>query len=225
MKLFIQKIVHNKDNKEALISIFKELWDLDKTQATKILFFIVDQLKEHTIFLTLFEWVRTVSPNTFYNNISHLVGISNTKTLPDTLRKQMTQTQDLKHDDILKSFVCPDYQLSFRRSLKRTLEHQLVNSLGIPIYSSWEFMVKLYNTYKDIDNRATLIILNTFDKQINSDKLNCTHSEALKALHEDTQMSTRSRHGKTQSNSNTKGDIKETQETFTKRYAFIYYHF
>jgi len=81
----------------------------------------------------------------------------------------------------------------------------------------------LFNKYKDIDNKAKLIILNTFDKQIIVDIKDGVFSEALDALCSDKEMLGFSRHSEVKQYTKLRQPIKESDNCF-ERYAFIFKH-
>lgn len=226
MKEFIKNILKNQEDSDRIIELYSELWKIEPNNAIKILFFILDRkhINNKKVFKTLFEWVRKNHPETFYVNLSHIVGVPNSKTLPKDLQERMLEEDIKKHNTILDEFVCKDYHQSFQESMISTTKFKLIESLGMTKYTDWSFMRELYYEYKDIDNKAKLIILNTFDKQITNDKLNRVYSEALVELKKDICMSELSRY-----NDYNQGDCKseinkKEHSDYFERYAFIFRH-
>ena len=228
MKLFISKLLeYSKDNNK-MIELFSDFWKLDNNNAIKVLFFILDkkQLDREDIFITLFDWVRKNEPNTFYNNISHIVGVPNTKTLPEHIRNKMLKDDYEKHDKILDQFICKDYQHTFKRSISQITQRKLIDSLGLPKYGSWGTMKKLFHKYKNTIPKVKLIVITSFDKQIIEDIKHNRYSEALAILKDDIDLLSMSRHTKTvQVNEcETIDIIDDKEDEFYEKYAFIFCH-
>ena len=229
MENIISSLINNSENESLLIDIFSKLWDMEPTNAIKSLFFILD--KDHVnrvdIFLKLFVWVKDKSPNTFYNNISHIVGVSNSYSIPDDVQKKMTKEHNSKQNDILDQFISKEYQNSFEQYSHSTMKLRLVESLGIPQYSSWETLIKLYNfsskNCKEIPQKAKYIILNTFDKGVSRDKKNNVFSDAYDVLSKYPEIMSQTRIKSYDNNFPKEIPIKK-EWTFQKRYAFIFIH-
>lgn len=232
MENIISNLINNSENESILLDTFSNLWDMEPTNAIKSLFFILDKdnVNRVDIFLKLFIWVKEKSPNTFYNNISHIVGVSNSHSIPEDLQKKMSEEYTSKHNQILDKFISKEYQQTFEQYSKSAMKLRLVESLGIPQYSSWETLIKLYNfsskSCKAIPQKAKYIILNTFDKQISRDKKEGVFSDAYSVLSKYPEIMSQTRikpFDNKVDNSSKEIPIKK-EWTFQKRYAFVFIH-
>lgn len=226
MKEFIKNILENQEDSKRIIELYSGLWEIEPNNAIKILFFILDRkhINNKKVFKTLFWWVRKNHPETFYVNLSHIVGVPNSKTLPKDLQERMLEDDIKKNNDILDKFICKDYHQTFQESMISTTKFKLIESLGMTKYTDWSFMRELYNEYKDVDNKAKLIILNTFDKQITNDKVNKVKSEALIELKKDLGMLELSRYNDYNQGDCRPQNTKKEHSDYFERYAFIFTH-
>lgn len=159
--------------------MFYELWEFDRDSAMRYLFELLPKNREDD-FIHIFDFVRQESPNTFYNNISHIVGVFNQHSIPDELESKLLDKQNEEYSNILDTFISKQYQQPFARFNQIRNKRKLFELLNPRQYGSWKTLVRLLTIYPD-DNKLRLIITTLFNQQIKEDVRNKTFSYALES--------------------------------------------
>ena len=107
---FVSKI-NNDTVQEQIDSYCSEIWNKKPESAIKLFFFIrdIDQGKnEKDAFKRIMKWLYSNEENTFYKNLSLIVGIPNSHTLNMVKSQSMLKKEHKKHEDILDFFIKND---------------------------------------------------------------------------------------------------------------------
>jgi hypothetical protein len=151
--------------------------------AVKLMTFVLDKdygknLK--TPFCYCFLWLYINNLPSFYKNLSHIVGVYNTKTFDiKKIKNLMTDAINL-HDEELDNLISKDYQKTFRESWDSQSRKIFFDEVIIPEYSQWNILLIVFDTIKEhfgwSDKKAKttklyFVIINLISSQLDRDKI------------------------------------------------------
>lgn len=162
------------------IETFTKLWKHNRHDLMKFLFFILDKthVNDQELFLFYFKEVKKLNPDSFYYNISHIVGKPNSKTFENS---QIPNDNYIKFNEILNKFVQKEYRKPFEKNWIETAKKELWSKMKLPQFADWDFLIKLYKENQE-DTRLKYIIIQLLKEQALLDRKNKTYSRAYNIL-------------------------------------------
>lgn len=224
MKYLINKflVLHRQNSLDDIKKLFYDLWSLEPNNAIKIAFFILDKekgVKNEDLFIILFDIVKELNNETFLKNLSHIVGQSNTRSIPQKVHREIMKPKIDKESEILDKFIQKDHQQTFQQYQEDASREKLFESLDVPCYGSWTTLINIYNKYNE--QKIRNYVINIFDKQITLDRSQEKFSRALEVLSRFPDILKQTRYQQTEQYKK-KISFQETKsQTFQERYAVI----
>ena len=224
---FVMKTNENLNQQEINV-MCQKIWNLKAETAIKLFFFIRDKdmgKNQSKAFRKIMYWLFNNKPSVFYKVFSLIVGIPNSHTLKQETIKNMLKKDWEKHESVLKNYIEPEYQKTFRDSWYSTANDALLKAYQIPSYGTFEDLIaisKMINMKK-----IFFIVINIFSNQIKKDLRNNIYSEALEIIEKYPKYKKTIEeiipHNLKNNNTQPKKTIKNigTYSNFLERYAFV----
>ena len=117
------------------------------------------------------------------NYLSLIVGIPNNYLKSKINIQKMFPKQYKKHLEILGYFIHNEYNDSFKRNFEETAKQKILQNV-IPIYGSWNTLIKLINknNFYKIINIFNIELLNAYNEKRYSNSINSITNEIKKFI-------------------------------------------
>lgn len=183
MSLSFISSINNKSSKYEVESHAEKIWNNNPKTAIKLFFFILDKTKgknQEDAFVKLMTWLYYKDQQTFFRNLSLIVGRYNSKIkIPDP--KEIYKQQWKKHEDTLSNFIEPSHKISFQEYWNHSAKQEYIkNNINIPIYGNWNTLIKISESIND--KKIFYTVVNIFTEQILEDNKNKVYSDSLEIL-------------------------------------------
>lgn len=139
------------------LKLFENYFHKDPSGAMKSIFYFLDNGNEK-LFRELFDWVRLNSPEHYYRNISHIVGVYNSRSL------EWLDSNDEHFDKILDKFIVSESRDYLRRENVKNNRRKLFEQLNVPSYGSWKTLGDIFESTSD--TKTKMIITTLFRNKV-----------------------------------------------------------
>lgn len=169
--------------KEEIFKKCDDMYNHSPDLTIKLMVFILDKDYGKNLkysFCYCFLWLYINHRESFYKNLSHIVGVYNTKTINfDEIANLMNKSKKL-HDEDLDSLISKEYQKTFIENWESQSKKIFFSEMNIPEYSNWNILLILFDkiqehyklsTNKAKKNKLYYVIINLIITQLNKDKI------------------------------------------------------
>ena len=160
---------------------FRKSWLVvsNRFKLIRMMFFILDKVNT-SLFLDYFCEIRDMTPDSFYYNISHMVGKPNSRTFENSIVIQHARDDYDTLNSILDTFVQKEYQETFRNNWVMSSKRELNEKSPLPRFTEWKTLIELCRRCPD--TKTKLIVITLLRNQTLLDKKNGVHSETYELL-------------------------------------------
>lgn len=135
--------LNENSTKQECFKFCDNMWELNGKKFLKIIFFIRFEKKDKKLFHMCFLWLYFNHKESFFKNLSHILGIHNNETISNKTIKHIMKKDFEDFETYLNAFIDKNYQKPFIDSWLVDAKENFFKKYPIPVYGDMNDLIEI----------------------------------------------------------------------------------